>query len=80
MLTRMPLSVADYQRLYQVIYSVLAAAEGSAHRACSFFTVAGVTLLRDHYKMEATISAGLAVYKLNPDSVLSSAGRKATGW
>lgn len=67
---RVPLPLADYQRIYQVIYSVLTAAEGRAHRACSFFSVVGVTLLRDHYKLEATISAGLAVYQLTPDNVL----------
>jgi hypothetical protein len=66
----MPLPLADYQRVYQVIYSVLHAAEGAAHRACIFFTVVGVTLLREHYKLNATISAGLAVYKLHPDRVL----------
>jgi hypothetical protein len=57
--------LADYQRIYQVIYNVIAAAEGRAHRACSFFTVVGATLLREHYKLEATISAGLAVYQLD---------------
>jgi len=70
MAKRVPLPLADYQRVYQVIYSVVAAAEGQAHRACSFFTIVGAMLLREHYKLEATISAGLAVYQLTPDNVL----------
>lgn len=65
-----PLALTDYQRIYQVIYSVLTAADGRAHRACSFFTVVGMALLREHYKLQATISAGVAVYKIDPDNVL----------
>lgn len=70
MANSMPLPLADYQRVYQVIYSVLSAAEGRAHRACSFFIVVGTVLLRDHYKLDATISAGIAVYKLDQANVL----------
>ncbi len=48
-----------YQRIYQVIYSVLEASEvARTHRACIFFTIAGTLILRQHYKLHATISAG----------------------
>jgi hypothetical protein len=70
MAKRMPMPLADYQRVYQVIYSVLTAAGGEPHRACIFFSVVGMTLLRERYKLNATISAGLAVYKLDADNVL----------
>ena len=53
------LPLPDYQRIYQVIYSVLEASEvARTHRACILFTIAGTMILRDHYKLPATISAG----------------------
>lgn len=53
------LPLADYQRIYQVIYSVLEAS-GSArtHRACSFFASVGALILRERYGLKATISMG----------------------
>jgi hypothetical protein len=59
MKTRPPLPLPDYQRIYQVIYSVLEASEvARTHRACILFTIAGTLILREHYKLPATISAG----------------------
>ena len=53
------LALPDYQRIYQVIYSVLEASEvARTHRACILFTIAGTLILREHYKLPATISAG----------------------
>lgn len=53
------LPLADYQRIYQVIHSVLEASEiAITHRACIFFASAGTMILRDHYRLRATISAG----------------------
>lgn len=53
------LPLPDYQRIYQVIYSVLEASEiAITHRACIFFASAGTMILREHYAMPATISAG----------------------
>lgn len=53
------LPLPDYQRIYQVAYSVLQASEMAiTHRACLFFATAGASLLREHYKMPATISTG----------------------
>jgi len=49
----------DYQRIYQVTYSVLEASGiAVTHRACLFFASAGVLILRDHYGLAATLSAG----------------------
>jgi hypothetical protein len=67
---QMPLSFVDYQRIYQVIFSVITAARGLPHRACMFFAGSGALLLQDQYKLNATISAGLAAYKLNAGSPL----------
>lgn len=59
MKSRPLLPLPDYQRIYQVIYSVLEASEvATTHRACILFTIAGTLILREHYKLPATISAG----------------------
>jgi len=59
MKTRPLLPLPDYQRIYQVIYSVLEESEvARTHRACILFTIAGTLILREHYKLPATISAG----------------------
>lgn len=59
MAKRHPLPLQDYQRIYQVAYSVLET-PGIAvtHRACIFFASIGALLVREHYKMSTTISAG----------------------
>lgn len=53
------LPLPDYQRIYQITYSVLEASEiAIAHRACIFFASVGALILRDQYSLPATISAG----------------------
>lgn len=53
------LPLADYQRIYQVAYSVLEASGIAAtNRACIFFASVGTLILRDHYDLPATLSAG----------------------
>ncbi|MBC7499122.1 MAG: DUF2026 family protein [Herminiimonas sp.] len=60
MKTHLLLPLLDYQRIYQVIYSVLRAAEvAKPHRACILFSIAGMLILRNHYRLPATISAGV---------------------
>lgn len=56
----------DYQRIYQVIYSVLDASEiAVTHRACIFFAAVGTMILRSHYRLPATISAGCMALMLD---------------
>jgi hypothetical protein len=53
------LPLPDYQRIYQVAYSVLEASGiARTHRACIFFATVGALILRKHYQREATISVG----------------------
>ena len=52
---RMPrsplLPLPDYQRIYQITYSVLEASEiAITHRACIFFASVGALMLRDAMK------------------------------
>lgn len=68
MSSKLPLPLADYQRIYQVIYTVLQASEVAiTHRACLFFTVAGTLLLREHYSLPATITVGGAALMVNEE-------------
>ena len=59
-MVRQPLlPLPDYQRIYQVTYSVLEASDFAiTHRACIFFAAVGTMILREHYHLAATISAG----------------------
>lgn len=51
--------LADYQRIYQIAYSVLEASGiANTHRACIFFASVGVLILREHYQLRATLSVG----------------------
>jgi hypothetical protein len=53
------LPLADYQRIYEVAYSVLETSGIAAtHRSCIFFAAVGTMILRDRYGLPATISAG----------------------
>lgn len=56
---RPPIPLPDYTRIYQVAYSVLEASGiAVTHRACIFFASVGTLLLREQYKLQATISTG----------------------
>jgi hypothetical protein len=59
MAARHPIPLPDYQRIYQVTYSVLETSGiAVTHRACILFASVGALLLREHYKRSATFSAG----------------------
>lgn len=68
-MTQRPLlPLSDYQRIYQVIHSVLDASEiAVTHRACIFFATVGTVILRDHYRLSATISAGCLALMVNEE-------------
>lgn len=65
--------LADYQRAFRVIYSVLESVQARTNKACIFFSVAGATLLRKFYKKQAFPVAGSAFYQINsvPRNVIS---------
>ena len=78
-MTRAPLlPLPDYQRIYQVIYSVLQASEiALTHRACFFFASVGTLLLREHYHLPATFSVGCMALMVNEaDSKVVVYGRQ----
>lgn len=56
------LPFADYERIYQVLYTALAAAGGHIDRGCVFYAMAGRYLLHEHYGLNAQFVAGAAQY------------------
>lgn len=81
MARRLLLPLPDYQRIYQVMYSVLQASEiAITHRSCIFFAAVGTLILRDHYQMPATISAGcMALMVDEPSANVMVYGRMHEG-
>ena len=81
MAARPLLPLPDYRRIFQVTYSVLEASGiAKTHRACIMFASVGVLLLREEYKLPATISAGcmaMMVDEGNADVVIY--GREREG-
>lgn len=63
------LPLPDYQRVYEVVYSVLQATEiAVTHRACLLFVTAGMLILRENYRLPATLSAGCMAMMINEAS------------
>lgn len=52
-----PLSAQEYERIYQVIYSVLEGRANTPH-ACMFFAIAGALILNKHHGIAASPVAG----------------------
>jgi hypothetical protein len=54
----------DYERIYNVTFSVLDKHAHTAH-ACVFFALIGAAILEDNYKVKASPMAGAAAYLAN---------------
>lgn len=70
---KLQLTLPEYGRIYEVIYSVL---EGRANTpyACMFFAITGALMLKEHYKIEARPVAGAFLLCVDPTpSVISIA-------
>lgn len=70
---KLQLTLPEYNRIYEVIYSVL---EGRANTpyACMFFAITGAFLLQEHYKIAARPVAGAFFLCVDPTpSVISYA-------
>lgn len=79
-MTQPPLPFKDYERIYQTIYSVIKSAGLARHRACLTFATAGMLLLRNHYGLDATISAGSMALMVDEESALVVVyGRQVNG-
>lgn len=72
-IARPPLPLADYQRIFRVLKTVLDGADANTAHACIFFSVAGAYLVEQIYKKKCQPVAGAAFYRLDDEaeSVLS---------
>jgi hypothetical protein len=55
--TKLRITLPEYSRIYEVIYSVLEGRANTPH-ACMFFAIAGAFILKEHYKIPARPVAG----------------------
>lgn len=78
-ITRPPLPLADYQRIFRVVKTVFDGAQINTARADVFFSVAGARIVEQVYKKRCQPVAGGAFYKLDDSagSVLSFADKDA---
>ncbi len=65
-----PLTLPEYERLFQVIHAVVSNEKGDPSKACIFFGFAGTEILRSYYKfLSVRFIAGFAGYNLRtPDN------------
>lgn len=71
-----PIPFADYQRIYQVLYTVLRAVGGHTAHGCTFYAMGGALLLREAYGLDAHFIAGGALYRVSErDGLVISFGR-----
>ncbi len=56
-MSKFPLTLSEYNRVHQVIHGVVRA-EGTAEKACTFFSIVGTYLLKKHFGMKARAVAG----------------------
>jgi hypothetical protein len=59
---KLPISLQDYERIYQVIWSLLNAVGARPEAACVFFSIVGAAILQVSHKLAARPVAGAAVY------------------
>lgn len=72
------LTLPDFERAFQVIYSVIS--NEGANMACLYFGFIGAAILRKHYRVPARAAVGSAVFKLDASNdVLALAERDGNG-
>lgn len=75
----MILKWTEYERIYQVINSVLENEGADPSEACIFFSTYGSYILSKHYGLEATPKAGLAVYRIGEQDEILAFGTIQNG-
>lgn len=64
---KLPISFQDYERIYQVIWSLLNAVGARPEAACVFFSVVGAAILQESHKLAAHPVAGAAEYAFDAE-------------
>ncbi len=58
---KFPITMTEYNRVHQIIHGVVRA-EGTAEKACTFFSIVGSYLLNKHFGVAArTVAGGFAL-------------------
>ena len=64
---KLPISFQDYERIYQVIWSLLNAVGAQTEASCVFFSVVGAAILQESHKLAAYPVAGAAEYAFDAE-------------
>ena len=64
MTTKLLIPLMDFERIHMTIYSILNNENGDLLKSCFFFSMFGAAILRRHYKINATVNAGIAGYQI----------------
>lgn len=73
-----PLTLPEYERIYQLIYSVLDGRANTPH-ACMFFAITSSMILNKHYKIPATPVAGAFLLCVDPNPFVISIAKNENG-
>ena len=76
----MIISAAEYQRIYQVINSIVLNERVSSEVSCILFSFFGAHVLNTHYKVKALPKAGVAAYQLGEDDGATLLADKAASF
>lgn len=63
----MIIKLKDYERIFQIIAAVVESEEGNPAHSCIYFSLFAANILSDHFKLDAKVRCGLAVYHLGDD-------------
>ena len=66
----MIITLAEYERIYGVIHSVLKNENADTNKACSLYNTFGACILSEHYKIPAKVYSGFAVFHLGDEHIL----------
>ena len=76
--TRLLLTLPEYERIYNVIYSILEGRANTPH-ACMFFAIAGTLILKKHYNIPARPVAGAFLLCVNETPSVFCIGKRGDG-
>ena len=68
MKNKLPITLPDYYRAFQIMHGILLNENSTPHKACLFFANAGAEILSQHFKLQAVPIAGAAFYFLHDES------------
>lgn len=71
----MLIKLRDFERIYKTINTILLNENADTTAACMFFSVYGAYIISNHYKIDASPVAGLALYNLGEDDAVLGFGK-----